>query len=470
MESDANRHSAHWHIEVTTDLHGTVHFDLQHPYLDVTAAYFSQDYSEAYDISDADQIVGTARTEYDCPPKVLLTNAYILRAGVLTDLGTPYPGDALTNLLTLGDPCTGLDSGAIGISNANHVVGWADIDDTRMHAVLVTPVSGLWFTDSDPNDLVNDLLVDLGTLPPAGADPVSSATAVNDAGQVTGYSYTVGLDGRAAYHAFLVTPTDSNGDGAVDTWFTGTAGVNDLMADLGTLGGANSWGRDINNRTQVVGESDYDAAPGAHYTRAFLWGNGTMSDLGTLGGNFSAASGINSNGDIVGWAGNSDEERHAFVYQDGEMKDLNDLLCLEAEEGVTITPSIILTEARDINDDGLIVGWGTPRTSSTQETRGFLLIPMDPNECGSAAEEDEDEDETGSGASPSGARTDYDGTPIVGTPANLGGGQEPNAPSGATDGLGAVPLQCGAGTAAFLPLTVAGLCWIKAGGRRLRRT
>ena len=56
VESGSDRHSAHWHVEVTTDLHGTVHFDLAHPYL-----MFAAGYSEAYAISNADQIVGTAR-------------------------------------------------------------------------------------------------------------------------------------------------------------------------------------------------------------------------------------------------------------------------------------------------------------------------------------------------------------------------------------------------------------------------
>jgi probable HAF family extracellular repeat protein len=474
MESgEGSRHSAHWHVEVTTDLHGTVHFDLQHPYF-VTGLgltpYFNQDYSEAYDISDAHQIVGTARTEFDCPPKILVTNAFILRSGGLTDLGTPYPGDALTNLLTLNNPCTGLDSGAAGISNANHVVGWADIDHTRMRAVLVTPVDGLWYFCSDPNSFVNDLLIDLGTLPPANADPVSSATAVNDAGQVTGYSYTTTADGKAAYHAFLITPNDTDGDGTGDEWFVGSDGVNDLMTDLGTLGGINSWGRDINDAGQIIGESDYDAGPGEHYSRAFLWDDGQMSDLGTLGGSFGAASAINNQGVIVGWAGNSDEQRRAFVYEDGEMQDLNELICTQTEQGTTFIPTITLTEARDVNDDGLIVGWGV---RGSGETRGFLLLPMDPNEC--VAEEEEEEEEEGSedgsenGTGSSGTSPSFEGEPIIGTPGNLGSGGISPEPNAVSD-TGTAALTCGAGTAAFAPLTLIGLGLMRVGAaRRLRR-
>ena len=113
MESGSDRHAAHWHVETTTDLHGTVHFALEHPY-----PLYTLGYSEAYDISNADQIVGTAQAEIDCPPAVVITNAFLLRPAVLTDLASPYPGDALTNLGTLGHPCNGAwDSAATGISN-----------------------------------------------------------------------------------------------------------------------------------------------------------------------------------------------------------------------------------------------------------------------------------------------------------------------------------------------------------------
>jgi hypothetical protein len=53
---------------------------------------------------------------------------------VLTDVATPYPVDALTNLHTLGSSCPdpntfhgAFDSAATGISNSNHVVGWGDV-------------------------------------------------------------------------------------------------------------------------------------------------------------------------------------------------------------------------------------------------------------------------------------------------------------------------------------------------------
>src|SRR5262249_24578538 len=75
----------------------------------------------------------------------------------------------------------------------------------------------------------------------------SAGYAINDAGQVAGWSYLKGT----IPHAFL---------------YTGTPGSGGAMADLGHLGGTSSYGYAINNSGQVVGQSY--AAIGAH---AFLY-------------------------------------------------------------------------------------------------------------------------------------------------------------------------------------------------------
>jgi probable HAF family extracellular repeat protein len=247
------------------------------------------------------------------------------------------------------------------------------------------------------------------------------------------------------------------------------------MQDLDTLGGNNSWGRDINNSHRVVGESDTDPATtgGSSLTRAFLWQNGTMTDLGALASNaFSAASAINNSGVIVGWAGNEDGQRRAFIYENGSMRNLNDLICTQTEEGVTFVPGIMLTEARDINGDGWIVGWGDVRASSSGGTRGFLLIPIDSSECEVEEEEEADDASTGSaGNGASGAGSSVAGNAILGTPANLGDAtvgdtttsDSDNSPT-PTSGL------CGLGAAGLMPLTLAGLWLMKLRATRLRRT
>jgi probable HAF family extracellular repeat protein len=111
------------------------------------------------------------------------------------------------------------------------------------------------------------------------------------------------------------------------------------LVDIGTLGGANSFGEDINDAGQVVGLSD--TANGQSH--AFSYQNGTMQDLGTLGGSTSNAFGVNNLGVIVGDAQTSgNAAQHAFVYQNGVMTDLGSL-------GGT-------SSATAINDNGMIVG------------------------------------------------------------------------------------------------------------------
>jgi probable HAF family extracellular repeat protein len=465
IETEDTRHPAHWHNRVTTDLHGVVHFVLLHPYPEYWL--YDQNYGEAYHISDADQIVGTARTTIKpTGDEIIVTHAFVLRPAVLTDLATPYPGDALTNLGTFG----GLDSAAVSISNRSHVVGWADRGDRTTRAFLVVPKNGQFFVDED-SDGVNDLMEDLGVLS-AFADPVSSATAVNDNGQVTGYAYTVTSAGKTAYRAFLINPVDTDSDGVVDTWFTGTSGVNNLMLDAGTLGGLNSWGRDISNNGEIVGETDYDHPSGAHYTHGFYYKDGPMADLGTLqtdhSTGFSAASAINNKGVIVGWAENDNSDRRAFVYSNGTMQDLNDLLYLVDNEGFAVVSTIDLTEARDINDDGVIVGWGTIHGTNGTQTRGFLLNPVlvDPQQL--AALDPNNPDATAPPAPPTPATlgTNYSSEFTYGSQ-NANTPDDANQPAAADNTTTPAPLTfCAPTSLSFIPLTLAGLIWMSARNRR----
>jgi probable HAF family extracellular repeat protein len=71
------------------------------------------------------------------------------------------------------------------------------------------------------------------------------------------------------------------------------------ILDLGTLGGASSWGYGINSHRQVVGMATTTTGE-AH---AFLWSGGVMRDLGTLGGGSSVATAINDLGQVVATAG-----------------------------------------------------------------------------------------------------------------------------------------------------------------------
>ena len=147
------------------------------------------------------------------------------------------------------------------------------------------------------------------------------------------------------------------------------------LADIGTLGGDDSYSQGINAMGQVVGFSNLAGNAESH---AFLWTpdvangtTGTMVDLGAFGGNSSIAYGINDAGVVVGSSNSPDFDRHAFVWTPfvpnagaGQMIDIGTLGGAESE-------------ARDINNNGQIVGWSfsTNPATSEGETHAFLRMP-----------------------------------------------------------------------------------------------
>ena len=147
-------------------------------------------------------------------------------------------------------------------------------------------------------------------------DPGADAFAINDLGQVVG---------RARY-----------GEGAPPFLYT-----DGLITRLPTFGG--TWGEamDINNRGQIVG--DAMASDNCH---AFLYADGVMHDIGALlPYDFSTANAVNEAGQVVGtYSSSYSFEWCAFLYEDGRVIDLGHLGDLE------------YAVANDINDAGQIVG------------------------------------------------------------------------------------------------------------------
>lgn len=190
-------------------------------------------------------------------------------------------------------------------------------------------------------------ILDLGTL--GGA--TSIANDINDAGHVVGRADTLAGTG----HAFLVTPEDADSNGQPDRWFRDddANGVNDLMLDLGTLGGPTSEARGINNLGQVVGRADLSTAAVSY--RAFVWSSATgMQNLGTFAASpyytyGSEANAINNRGQVTG-----------SVYQT-----LNTIYALSGVQGFTwdaaaggaLLGSLFAAQkATGINDAGQVVG------------------------------------------------------------------------------------------------------------------
>jgi probable HAF family extracellular repeat protein len=201
------------------------------------------------------------------------------------------------------------------INDAGQVVGQAYTSGDIGHAFLWTP---------------GQAMRDLGTL----GGPGSHATAVNNAGQVVGFSdLPIGPTGLR--HAFLWTSTGGMQDLGSIGQFLGESfalGINDAgqivgwsrvvpngglraflwtqgagMQDLGSLGpNTNAMASGINNFGHVVGQSGL-APPNTAASHAVLWTPAQgLQDLGTLGGSISEAVAINNAGQIVGWSYTSD--------------------------------------------------------------------------------------------------------------------------------------------------------------------
>lgn len=178
-----------------------------------------------------------------------------------------------------------------------------------------------------------------------GAHDYSYARALNDQGDATGAASYPALGGM---HAFK---------------YSGKKG----LVDLGTLGGTESYGVDINNRGSVIGRSDM---PGNTTVHSFIYRRGTMTDLGSLGGPNTYAAALNNKDEVVGCADPAGGlPRVAFRWRDGVMTALQ-------------APGTGESCAWDVNDAGEAVGRvdGQP-THFTRSNRArplaSLLKPAD---------------------------------------------------------------------------------------------
>ena len=151
------------------------------------------------------------------------------------------------------------------------------------------------------------------------------------------------------------------------------------MIDLGTLGGDLSCGTAVSENGQVAGYSTINTTNGLIH--AFLYQDGRMRDIGSLGDKESKtdqsfAMGVNSTGQVVGYAflpqsqshGIQQRQQVAFVYRDGAMQDLNKMIGGAARR-------YLIYAANAINDDGKIAA--TVFDNENGAFRAALLTPIE---------------------------------------------------------------------------------------------
>jgi probable HAF family extracellular repeat protein len=263
--------------------------------------------SGATDVNDLGQVIGYARGQYQSQ------YAYIWEDGNWSYLGTLPDLDY---------------SSAYDINNASQIVGYS---------FILGPGGGSrgWiYEDGD--------MTDIGTL---GGNR-SVASGINELGQVVGVADT---NETGINHAFL--------------WEDGE------MTDLGVLPNeTDSSAADINENGQICGVSSHTVQqyPFPTYLTACLWDNGDIINIGKLPGytRNSAASAINNQGQVIGYSSNNGNQPHAFIWEEGILTDLNNLI--PSDSGWE------LKSASDIDELGRIVGYGT----YDSETRAFLLTPI----------------------------------------------------------------------------------------------
>jgi probable HAF family extracellular repeat protein len=299
-----------------------------------------QGWSEAYDVNDVGQLVGTSATAEVFPEDGLrVHHAVIWQANgagafTVTDLGTPA-GFAQSAALDVND-----DGQVLGVAtNYRHFP-----DENSGGTYFLWDSTGVH---------------DINTLPRNQPGwTLRSANDINDNGQIVGEGL---LNGEP--RGFRLNLSTSE------------------IVALPGLTNQTSYPATLNNVGHVVGNAYVRTVNDSYWGpteihNAFVWsGSGTATNLGTLGDRSSHARGINQAGTVVGWSNSTKKGsiidlfgiNTATIWSNNTMKDIN-----------TLKPAKTpwqMTRAFDISDGGTIVteAYGTSRTNNY--THAVLLRP-----------------------------------------------------------------------------------------------
>jgi probable HAF family extracellular repeat protein len=308
----------------------------------------------ALDLNERGQVTGNSRTSTTTLPLL----GFAWTDGEMTEIGT-LPG---SNAFSRG----------YAINNRGVIVGESGNDRPRAFR----------WEDGDLTDLghlgggsavahgINDAELVVG----ASSNGQTSRPFLWDRGQMRDLGTVAGGDGTPG----RAWDVNARGDVVGTSRATGTTSQATLWpgpnrrnlgdpVSLGSLGDGQRFSEAfaVNNRRQAVGRSTVTGST----ERAFLWQAGQgLQDLGSLGLNHSRALDINERGQVVGYASSfagfpGFGVAAAFLWDDGELFDLNDLV--DPDSGWE------LLAAEAINNGGAITGYGR----FAGQTRSFLLVP-----------------------------------------------------------------------------------------------
>ncbi len=256
-----------------------------------------------------------------------------------------YSGGSLTSVAMPAG------SGVSAIANNGAVSGWTTVGGVAHGAIFQ-----------------NGTVQDLGALSPTSW---SAALAINDRGEAAGIALPPLTSTPMAPHAFLYTNgsmTDIHPQGAFQsqasavneagqvtgTFSLGDGDIHSFLYDAGTMTdiGAGASATSLNDAGQVVGNLLRNSV-----LHPFVYIDGQLTDLFTfagMAGMSGYASDINNLGQIVGMMSDPatapNVSYRAFVYADGVVTDLN---TYASGSGWT------LDLAQEMNNQGAILGTGT---------------------------------------------------------------------------------------------------------------
>jgi probable HAF family extracellular repeat protein len=229
------------------------------------------------------------------------------------------------------------------INNLGQVTGHSQTSNTANSVTGCPPF--------DPFIWQNGKMLDINPGNFGGAE--GGTNYLNNHGQAVGFGTTAG---EVSFDPFL--------------W---QDGVLTNLNTIGNLGGAGSSAFNLNELGHVIGVN-IDTAGDLHVV---LWRDHGITDLSTLSGyDCSYPGNINDSDQIVGYAFSCETgAAHAFLWENGEMVDLNTLIA--SDSGIEVQ------YAGWINDDGVIEAQGVLTAGSNAGfSRAVLLIPdgpCDPN-------------------------------------------------------------------------------------------